>query len=78
MSARGLFHSGPMAGYRSNYTRDLERAEELSQQIPTEDVNYNTRSLQQLEEELVLLDRTKGQIDNLIGTYRASIQEDEK
>ena len=67
-----------MAGYRSNYTRDLERAEELSQQIPTEDVNYNTRSLQQLEEELVLLDRTKGQIDNLIGTYRASIQEDEK
>ena len=76
MNARGLFHSSIMQQYTSEHRRDLKRATELSRQIPAEDVDYDLMSLQQLEQELVGLDRIKGEIDHLISKYRASIDQD--
>ena len=78
LNARGLFHSSMMERYRTEFEKDSERTRELSTQIPPEDVDYNSMSLQELEQEWVRLDRTKGRIDDLISKYRASIQRDDE
>ena len=78
LNARGLFHSSIMREYTAKHEEDSKRAKELSKQIPKEDVNCDSMSLQQLEQEWVRLDRTKGQIDHLISEYRDSIKLDGK
>ena len=78
MHARGILHTGAMRRYTDEHTMDLKRATELSSRIPPEDVNYDSMSLQQLEQALVQLDRTKGQVNRLIDKYRDSIREDGK
>ena len=48
------------------------------QQVPPEDVNYNSMSLKQLEQKVVRLDRIKREIDELVSKYQDSIRDDEQ
>ena len=76
MNGRGLLHSSLVRDYVAEHAKDLKHAKELSGEIPLEDVDYDSLSLKQLEQERVHLDRTKGSIDHLIRKYEDSIQED--
>ena len=73
-----MFQSSVMNHYTEEHTRDSKRAAELSEQVPPEDVDYDSMSLQQVEQEVVRLDRIKGEIDELISKYRDSSRNDER
>lgn len=76
LNARGLLHSSNMRDYSLEHKKDSQLAKRLSMQIPPETVTYDVMSLQEIEKELVKLDRTKGRIDALLGKHRTSIQRD--
>lgn len=76
LNARGLLHSSNMRDFSLEHKKDSQLAKKLSMQIPPETVTYDVMSLQEIEKELVELDRTKGRIDALLSKYRTSIQRD--
>ena len=78
-NARGMFHSSTMTRFATQHEKNSKRATELSNQIPTpaQDANYDSMSLQQLERELVRLDKIGGEVDQRIGKYRDSIEQDQ-
>ena len=78
LSARGLLNSSLTKNYSAEHSKDGVRAKELSSQIPPEDIDYDSMSLKQLEQERVRLDRLKIEIDALLGKYQNSIQEDQQ
>lgn len=78
LNRRGMFRSSVMDHYAEEHARDSKRAAELSQQVPPEDVNYNSMSLKQLEQKVVRLDRIKREIDELVSKYQDSIRDDEQ
>ena len=78
LNRRGMFQSGAMIRYTEEHARDSKRVAELSEQVPPEDVNYDSMSLRQLEQQVVRLDRIKREIDELICMYRDSIRIDEQ
>ena len=59
LNARGLLRSSLMEVYEAEHTKDLNHAKELSTQIPPDDTNYVSMNQQQLEQELVRLDRIR-------------------
>ncbi len=65
-----------MEVYEAEHTKDLNRAKELSSQIPPEHIDYDSMTLKQLEQELVRLDQIKIEIDELLAKYRDSMQQD--
>lgn len=78
LHARGLLGSEPERRFKGEHMKDLDRAKELSSQIPPEDTNYDSRSQKQLEQELVRLDRIKIEIDKIRVRYQDSIQQDQR
>ena len=76
LNARGLLNSSITWNYTNEHSEDVKRAKELSSQIPPADTNYESITLQQLEQEWVRLDRIKSEIDDLRGKYQDSIQQD--
>ena len=78
MEACGRSRSGLMQEYTQGHSKDSKHAVELSKQIPSDDVNYNSMSLYQLERELVCLDKLKGLISQLASKYRCQIQQDKE
>ena len=78
MNFRGLYQSGAMEVYRDEHKKDVNRAKELSSQIPPADTNYDSMNLQQLEQEWVSLDRIKSQVDELLAKYQDSLQQDQR
>ena len=79
LSARGILHSSFMAQFATQHEEDSKRATELLNQIPTvaEDVDYDSMSLRQLEQEFARIYKIKGKIDQLNGKYRDSIEQDQ-
>ena len=76
LNARGLLHSSIMREFSLEHKKDAQLAEELSMQFPPETVQFDRMSLQEIEQELVKLDRTKGRINALLSKYRISLQKD--
>ena len=76
MEACGRSHSGLMQVYLREHEEDSKHALELSKRIPSEDLEYNSMSLQELEQELVGLDKLNGSINQLGNKYRSQIQQD--
>ena len=65
-----------MQVYLREHEEDSKHALELSKRIPAEDVEYDSMSLQELEQELVGLDEMKSSINQLGTKYRSQIQQD--
>ena len=78
LTARGLLLSRGMEVYEAEHTKDLNHAKELSNQIPPDDTNYVSMNQQQLEQELVRLDRIEIEINELLAKYQDSIQQDRR
>lgn len=78
MTFRGLYQSGAMEVYKTEHTKDLDFAKDLIGQIPAEDTDFDSMNLQQLEQEWVRLDRIKSQVDQLLGKYQDSLQQDQR
>ena len=78
LNARGLLLSRGMEVYEAEHTKDLNHAKELSNQIPPDDTNYVSMNQQQLEQELVRLDRIEIEINELLAKYQDSIQQDRR
>ena len=78
LTASGLLLSRGMEVYEAEHTKDLNHAKELSNQIPPDDTNYVSMNQQQLEQELVRLDRIEIEINELLAKYQDSIQQDRR
>jgi len=78
MNARGVLRSSMMDLFQAQYDKDLLRATELAGNIPNVDVTFDSLSRDKLEKQIVVLDRTKQWIDELVGVYHAALVEDEK
>lgn len=78
LNARGLLHSSMMNQFVAQHEQDTQRAVELAGRVPNLDANFDSLSTGEIDAQIVELDRTKGWIDELSGTYQASMEEDEK
>jgi hypothetical protein len=78
LNARGMFHSSVMEQFQAQYDKDMERAAEHAKRIPNVDVTFQSLSRNELEKQIVEIDRTKRWIDELIGVYQGALAEDEK
>ncbi len=67
-----------MQRFQEQYEQDLERATELAGMVPNTQADFDSLSADDLEKEITELDRAKGWIDELLGTYQAALAEDEK
>ena len=78
MNARGVLNSSMMDMFQVQYDKDISRAAELAGSIPKDDVTFDSLSRDELEKHIIVLDRTKRWIDELVSGYQAAIVEDEK
>lgn len=76
-AATGRVHGGAMKQWQQQWEQDQERIEQLRGQIPTEDVDYQGMSTQDLEARLVELHRVKLHVTDLINKYEADLASDD-
>lgn len=78
LNTRGLLNSSLMQRFQEQHDQDRARAAELAEMVPDTNANFDVLSANELENKIIELDRIKGWIDDLRGTYQAAIAEDER
>lgn len=78
LNARGVLHSSMTQQFEEQHAADSARATELAMQVPSTDESFDASSMEEIEERIVQLHRTKEWIDELLRKYTAHMDEDAK
>lgn len=78
LNARGMLHSSIMKQFEEQQIRDSERARELASQVPSIDHRFDNLSVDQIEEQIIHLHRTKEWVDELVRKYNEHLAEDDR
>ncbi len=77
-SAKGMYQSGAMKGWHDQWEIDLAAANELPQQLPCLNFDFDAATHKELEQKLVEVHTLRAKADALVTKYQGSLEADDR